>query len=669
MDFTGKRNVLRTSLLVLAVSLLSTALLASGPWQVLGPDGGDARSLAYDAHNPDHILLGTSTGQMFASNDAGRTWLRLARLGDDYVLDHIAVDPQDSNRIYVSAWSVSSQQVGEIFRTRDGGRNWENLPAMHGNSIRALAMYKGNSKVLVAGALNGVFRTKDGGDTWERLSPANSSDIKNIESIAVDPKDPNTVYAGTWHLAWKTSDGGANWQHINKGMIDDSDVFSVIVDHDNPSVVFASACSGIYKSETAGNLFAKIQGIPFSARRTRVLKQDPTNENIVYAGTTEGLWKTTDLGKVWKRVSNPEVVVNDVLIDPRDSNRVLLATDRSGVMASTDGASNWTTSNKGYAHRYVSAILTDNKDASTLYVGVVNDREYGGVFYSHDAGQHWLQKAAGLGGKDVFALKQAPSGMLVAGTNHGMFSLEHNASEWHPMNVVVVEHSLKTAGKGKGSRKEATKTTFTKSQLESRVNDLELGSGRWLAATTTGIYSSTDQGKTWKGGRILGQQDFVSVRAEGSTVVAATRSSVLVSNDRGATWKQGGLPTYVVSIRSAAIASDNQIMIASREGAFRSGDGGATWEHVVNGLPSKDITSVSFDSTHKRMLATSDATGVIFESRDGGRSWQRGPDSGFPLRRVSVIGGRFVGATPFDGVVLQPENESISAAAEAGSTE
>jgi photosystem II stability/assembly factor-like uncharacterized protein len=585
------------------------------------------------------------------------------------VLDHIAIDPQDSNRIYVSAWSVSSQQVGEIFRSRDGGRNWDNLPAMHGNSIRALAMYKGNSKVLVAGALNGVFRTNDGGDTWERLSPANSSDIKNIESIAVDPKDPNTVYAGTWHLAWKTSDGGANWQHINKGMIDDSDVFSVIVDHDNPSVVFASACSGIYKSETAGNLFAKIQGIPFSARRTRVLKQDPTNENIVYAGTTEGLWKSTDLGKAWKRVSNPEVVVNDVLIDPRDSNRVLLATDRSGVMASTDGATNWTTSNKGYAHRYVSAILTDNKDASTLYVGVVNDREYGGVFYSHDAGQHWLQKAAGLGGKDVFALKQAPSGMLVAGTNHGMFSLEHNASEWHPMNVVVVEHTVKTAGKGKGSRRAATTTTLTKSQLESRVNDLELVSGRWMAATTTGIYSSTDQGKTWKGGRILGQQDFVSVRAEGSTVVAATRSSVLVSNDRGATWKQGGLPSYVVSIRSAAIASDNQIVIASREGAFRSGDGGATWEHVVNGLPGKDITYVSFDSTHKRMLATSDATGVIFESRDGGRSWQRGPDSGFPLRRVSVIGGRFVGATPFDGVVLQPENESISATAEAGSTE
>ena len=672
MDFTVKGKVLRTSLLVLAVSLavtlMSTALLASGPWQVLGPDGGDARSLAYDAHNPDRILLGTSTGQMFASNDGGRTWSRLARLGgDDYVLDHITIDPRDSNRIYVSAWSGSSQQIGEVFRTLDGGRTWETLPAMHGKSIRALAMYRGDSKVLVAGALDGVFRSTDGGDSWDRLSPANSADLKNIESIAVDPKDPNTVYAGTWHLAWKTSDSGANWQHINKGMIDDSDVFSVIVDHENASVVFASACSGIYKSETAGNLFSKIQGIPFSARRTRVLKQDPANENIIYAGTTEGLWKSTDLGKVWKRVSDPEVVVNDVLIDPRDSKRVLLATDRSGVMASTDGASTWTTSNHGYTHRYVSAILADNKDASSLYVGVVNDREYGGMFHSRDAGQHWLQKAAGLGGKDVFALKQAPSGMLVAGTNHGVYSLERNASEWHPMNVVVIEHTSKTTPKG--SRKAVTKTTFEKKELVSRVNDLELGSGRWLAATTTGIYASADQGKTWKGGQILGQTDFVSVRAEGSTLVAATRSSVLVSNDSGAAWKRAGLPTWLVSIRSAAIASDSQIVIASREGAFRSGDGGATWEHVVNGLPAKDITSVSFDSTHKRLLATSDATGVIFESRDGGRSWQRGPDSGFPLRRVSVIGGRFAGATPFDGVILQPEDESISAAAEAGSTE
>jgi len=605
----GKR-AFRAGLLVLAVTLSTTALLASGPWQVLGPDGGDARSLAYDAHNPDHIFLGTSTGQMFSSNDGGHSWSRLAHLGgDDYVLDHIVVDPQDSNRVFVSAWSTSSQQLGEIFRTRDGGRSWETLPAMHGKSIRAFAMFRGNSNVLVAGALDGVYRTKDGGNSWEHLS---SAEVHNVESIAVDPQDPNTVYAGTWHLAWKTSDAGANWQHINKGMIDDSDVFSVIVDHANPQVVFASACSGIYKSESAGSQFSKIQGIPFTARRTRVLKQDPTNENIVYAGTTEGLWKTMDLGKSWKRVSNPEVVVNDVFIDPRDSNHVLIATDRSGVMASTNGAASWETSNHGYAHRYVSAVLVDDQNANTLYVGIVNDREYGGVFYSHDNGQHWMQKASGLGGRDVFALKQTANGTLIAGTNRGIFALEHNASEWHAMNVVA-NPETKTVAR-KGSKKPVTTTTYKKSELDARVNDVELDSRRWLAATTSGVYASTDLGKTWHGGRVLGQQDFVNVRSKGETIVAATRSSVVVSNDGGATWKQAGLPNYVVSIRSTAIGGEGQFLIASREGAYRSNDGGATWQHIVDGIPAKDITSVSFDSKHKRLLATSDSTGVIFES-------------------------------------------------------
>jgi photosystem II stability/assembly factor-like uncharacterized protein len=663
---------LRKSLLVMALGLVSTSLLASGSWQVLGPDGGDARSLAYDSHNPDHMLLGTSTGQLFVSNDAGHTWSHFARLGgDDYVLDHISIDPQNSKHIFVSAWSVSSQQIGDIFRTRDGGKNWEPLAAMHGKSIRAMAIFQANSKVIVVGALDGVFRTMDGGDSWERMSPANHADIKNIESIAVDPKDPNTVYAGTWHLAWKTADGGASWQQIKKGMIDDSDVFSVIVDHSNPSIVFASACSGIYKSETAGSLFSKIQGIPFSARRTRVLKQDPTNENIVYAGTTEGLWKSSDLGKTWKRTSNPEIVVNDVLVDPRDSNHVLLATDRSGVMASTDGTQSWSTSNKGYAHRYVSALLADSKDADTFYVGLVNDREYGGVFYTRDAGRTWLQRSAGLGGRDIFALKQASNGTLVAGTNRGMFALDHNATQWRPMNSIVTEQVVKSAkATKKGSKKAAATTTITKKagDLDARVNDLELGSQRWLAATTQGIYTSTDQGKTWKGGPIMGQRDFVSVRAQGTFMVASTHSVAMVSNDSGATWKQGGLPSFMTGIRGSALSHDGGIVIAAREGIYRSSDSGATWEHVVNGLPSKDITSVSFDEHHKRFLATSDSTGVIFVSSDSGRSWQRGPDTGYPLRRVSVVGGRFVAATPFDGVVLQPENGDISAAAGNGSS-
>ena len=82
-------------LVLMALVLLLSAAWA-GQWTVLGPDGGDVRSLTYDPHNPDHIFLGTSTGVFFTSADGGHNWSRFAHLGsgDDYVLDHIAIDPQ-----------------------------------------------------------------------------------------------------------------------------------------------------------------------------------------------------------------------------------------------------------------------------------------------------------------------------------------------------------------------------------------------------------------------------------------------------------------------------------------------------------------------------------------------------------------------------------------------
>ena len=657
----SKHLVTRKSLLFLILALCCASAAWAGQWTALGPDGGDVRSLTYDPQNPDHIFLGTSTGTLFSSTDGGHSWTKFAHLGngDDYVIDHLAIDPQKPNKMYAAAWSVENQQAGDLFRSNDGGTTWETVSAMHGKSIRAMAIAASDSKTLVAGALDGVFRSTDGGKNWQKISSSNQ-EIHNIESIAVDPKNPNVVYAGTWHLAWKTDDGGANWHHINKGMIEDSDVFSIIVDSTNPSVVFASACSGIYKSQTAGDSFQKIQGIPFSARRTRVLKQDPSNASTVYAGTTEGLWKTTDAGKSWTRVSNPDVVVNDVMVDPRNSARVMLATDRAGVLASEDGGHSFVTSNHGYTHRYVTSILADKNDSNTIYVGVVNDRELGGVFVSHDDGQHWMQKSKGLDGRDVFTLKQASNGELVAGTNRGMFILAHNATEWSPINNVINRTSSKTK---KGS-KAATKAE-TRSILTARVSEIEITPTAWMAATSAGFYTSSNQGKSWSGGPVMGKQDFVSVQSNGNLIALATRSSVLVSTDEGKSWQDSSLSSYVSSIRGVTVTPDGQIMFASREGAFRSPNAGGGWEHMQNGLPDKNISSISYDHSNKRLLATSTETGVVFESVDAGHTWTRGPDTGYPLRNIHVVHGRFAAATPFDGVVMQPENDDRSASSSA----
>ncbi len=523
-------------LAVFVVLLLAVNFASASTWKELGPDGGDARSLAFDPHNPDRILLGTSSGQLYLSDDRGKSWSRLAQIGkgDDYVLDNEAFDPSDSNTIYVAVWSVERQRdAGDLYVTHDAGRSWKTIESMRGKSIRALTIAPSNPKIIVAGALDGVYRSNDGAATWRRISPQDHAEIKNIESIAIDPKNPDVIYAGTWHLPWKTEDGGQSWHSIKQGVIDDSDVFSIIVDFSNPSNVFASACSGIYKSETAGQLFHKIQGIPMTARRTRVLQQDPVNPQIVYAGTTEGLYKTVDAGKTFKLMTPKNVIVNDISVDPRDPKRVLLATDRSGVLASDNGGETFEPSNRGYSHRQVASILVDGKDPDTIYAGLLNDRDFGGVYVSHDAGASWKQMSKGLKDRDVFTLQEAEGGTLFAGTSHGVMEFSRKTEEWEPSSVVVKEKIIPAAKKyvttkaGKkvlAKEQPKPKVETEKSELTAQVTQIAFTPSHWYAAASTGVYSSSDAGKVWHQAEIDGENRFLAVSASDDKALGRYRA-------------------------------------------------------------------------------------------------------------------------------------------------
>ena len=111
--------------LALLVSLVCIAASASD-WQLIGPDGGNVRSLAYDPSDPNRILLGTSAGQMFVSQDGGNSWAPFAHLGsgDDLVIDHIVFDPTNPKTIYAAGWGLYHDDEGDVFRSDDGGATW-----------------------------------------------------------------------------------------------------------------------------------------------------------------------------------------------------------------------------------------------------------------------------------------------------------------------------------------------------------------------------------------------------------------------------------------------------------------------------------------------------------------------------------------------------------------
>src|SRR5215472_4775448 len=635
---------------LLILALLPAALAAQQSWLPVGPDGGTVRSLAYDPKNPDHIFLGTSAGTLYVSNDNGNSWQRFARLGGpaEMVLDHIVIDPNDPKNMFVAAWNAQMPNSdGDLFRSKDAGKTWEIVADLHGKSLRALSIATANPQILLAGALDGIYRSHDGGQNWERISPENHAEIKNIESIAVDPTNDDVIYAWTWHLPWKTEDGGKSWHNIKKGVIEDSDVFSIVMDQAQPSNLFISACSGIYRSESAGELFRKIQGIPYSARRTRMLEMDPADHNVVYAGTTEGLWKTTDSGATWKHMTGSNIVINDVLVDPRQSSHVLLATDRSGVLVSDDGGVTFTASNRGFTQRQTAALLVDRSDNSLIYAGLLSDKEFGGVFVSRDAGQTWKQISDGLDGRDVFLLRQASDNSIVAGTDRGIFQLKPGASAWIARTPVTAASDSAPAPKRPIHPTPA-------SELNTRITALDVTDKRWFAATATGLFVSTDFGDTWSKEDLPGVPGPTSISVAGKMMAITNRNAVAVSVNGGESWLPATRPLdpeFVIN--SVAVDALGDVWLASRAGVFRSTDAGDSWKKITT-LRLANILSIQFDAENHRMLVVSGASTNIFESTDNGRTWAS-ISTGWSLRNLQLTRGRLLATTPFDGVVLQPE--------------
>ena len=663
--------------------VLSFFRLNAVNWLPFGPDGGDARSFAADPRDPAHLYLGTLTGWIYESRNGGAEWKRLAWVGkrNDLALDSIVVDSSNSKRLLVGAWVLGSP-AGGLYISNDGGVSWEIDADMRGQSIRALTAAPSDPKILVAGTLKGVYRSTDGGEHWQLISPEGSQEIHEVESIAIDPANPQIIYAGTWHLPWKTTDGGANWTSIKQGIIEDSDVFSIIVDPKDSSVIYASACSGIYKSQNGGEKFQKVQGIPSTARRTRVLMQDPQNLNIVFAGTTEGLFRTGDSGEGWQRTTGPEVIVNDVYVDPANTNHILLATDRGGVLASNDGGNSFVPSNNGFSARQITSYVADAVNPATIYVGVVNDKAWGGVFVSGNGGLSWSQKSSGLNGQDVFSLAQASDGTVVAGTGHGISRLQGEL--WNRVNNVVLgehEAALPAAEKvekkvsaparhsGKARRVAVKKTTEAPPVpvFDANVNAIARVADILYAATSEGLLRSVTAGESWK--LMVGpeKEDWSFVASAKSWVLAATLKSAVLSSDGGQRWAPVKLPEMLTQLAAIAVDDGGGLWMGGREGIFISQDRGATWQNLKN-LSIRDVNSLFYDEPSQRMFITANNQNTIaFAVHLPDRAvhyW----NTGWNLRLVRPVGDHLVGATLFDGIVVQPRMVDSSEVASHGAT-
>jgi photosystem II stability/assembly factor-like uncharacterized protein len=635
------------NLCVLMLGLSMGAIPMRGlTWFPLGPYGGDARTFAADPQDSKHLYLGTANGWIYESLNGGETWIRLSQLDrrNDLIIDHILPDAKNPKRLIVGAFTADRPDGG-VYISDDSGKNWKDVAQMHGQSVLALAQAPSDANLIIAGTLQGVFRSTDDGLHWSQISPVGSTEIHEVESLAIDPKNPLVIYAGTWHLPWKTVDGGVHWQNIKQGIIEDSDVFSIVVDPAQPQIVYASACSGIYKSTNAAAEFKKVQGIPSTARRTRKLAQDPTHLQTVYAGTTEGLYRTLDGGHVWDRLTSPDVIINDVYVDPHNSSHVLLATDRGGVLRSEDFAMSFHDSNSGFSARQVVAYASDPNHPATVYAGVVNDKDAGGVFQSVDGGLRWRQQSAGLGGRDVYSLAATPGGTMLAGTTHGIFRLQDGM--WSDTGALN-----KGSAHGRKGPREAN-GSVGRPMLDAVVYALiPDGEFKTYAATSEGLLHSNDDGKGWTEMSSLEMNEVRYFAVRKGVLLAAGLKRIELSTDGGTHWEPVSLPSKLTQVAAVAVDDLKNLWVGGREGVFYSSNNGGAWKQVHD-LDTPQVDGLYFDAAGDRILLTTAVSTMIFSVQmpDHKVSYW---DTGWKLRFARPVGDHLVGATLYDGIVIQP---------------
>jgi ligand-binding sensor domain-containing protein len=189
--------------------------------------------------------------------------------------------------------------------------------------------------------------------------------------------------------------------------------------------------------------------------------------------------------------------------------------------------------------------------------------------------------------------------------------------------------------------------------FDANVNAIARVGDTLYAATSEGLLRSVTAGERWKLMAGPEKDDWSFVASAKSSVMAATLRAAVLSSDGGQRWAPVNLPETLTQLAAIAVDDSGGLWVGGREGIFISQDRGATWQGLKN-LSIRDVNSLFYDEPSQRMFITANSQNTIaFAVHLPDRSvhyW----NTGWSLRLVRPVGDHLVGATLFDGIVVQP---------------
>ncbi|MCP4633435.1 MAG: T9SS type A sorting domain-containing protein [candidate division Zixibacteria bacterium] len=177
-----------------------------------------------------------------------------------------------------------------VFKSIDGGDSW-GTTHFSGITSRAyeVVIDPVNPDIVYAGGMDYevehtycvIFRTIDGGENWEEIW-RDSTEIW-VDNITIDPESDNRIYFGTSNGVYRSTNYGDNWIEPSQEISAGSDL---LIDPASSSILYASGTDGIFKSGDYGVTWVNIDS-SFDFHNVLVIEMDEANRYF-YAGTGGG---------------------------------------------------------------------------------------------------------------------------------------------------------------------------------------------------------------------------------------------------------------------------------------------------------------------------------------------------------------------------------------------
>ncbi len=373
----------------------------------------------------------------------------------------------------IGAAANSGQQLSQ--ESLASKLHWRSVGPYIGGRVVTVDGVASEPDVFYMGTVGGgVWKSTNYGISWQDITegklPSSSS---SIGAVAVAPSNPKIIYVGTGESdiradmitgdgIYKSADGGKSWHYA--GLRDTHTISNIAIDPRNPEIVYASSMGhvfvpnaerGVFKTTDGGKTWKKILFVDDKTGAINLV-MDPTNPDVLYAamwqayrtpwrltsgGPGSGLYKTTDGGAHWTNISRNEGLPKGVLgrmgigVSASDPNVVyaIIQAKQGGVFRSVDGGSTWTRVNDEWMLRqrafYYMTIFVDPKDPNTVYAPEVD-----ALWVSHNGGKYWAKLHTPHGDNHVLWINPTKPKILLEGNDGGATISTDGGKSWSSEN-------------------------------------------------------------------------------------------------------------------------------------------------------------------------------------------------------------------------------------------